>query len=117
MSIRPHNASQVKLTQEQIYEIIREPIVTEKSTLGSQFGQVTFKVGLLATKPEIKVAIEQLFDRKVKAVNTLRQKGKVKDSAEGLAGDLISKRRWLHLKMAKMSMLVMEFKANGSKTL
>ena len=78
MSIRPHNASQVKLTQEQMYEIIREPIVTEKSTLGSQFGQVTFKVGLLATKPDIKVAIEQLFDRKVKAVNTLRQKGKVK---------------------------------------
>jgi large subunit ribosomal protein L23 len=39
---------------------------------------VTFKVGLLATKPEIKVAVEQLFDRKVKAVNTLRQKGKVK---------------------------------------
>ena len=78
MSIRPHNASQVKLTQEQMYEIIREPIVTEKSTLGSQFGQVTFKVGLLATKPEIKVAVEQLFDRKVKAVNTLRQKGKVK---------------------------------------
>ena len=78
MSIRPHNASQVKLTQEQMYEIIREPIVTEISTLGSQFGQVTFKVGLLATKPEIKVAVEQLFDRKVKAVNTLRQKGKVK---------------------------------------
>ena len=78
MSIRPHNASQVKLTQEQMYDIIREPIVTEKSTLGSQFGQVTFKVGLLATKPEIKVAVEQLFDRKVKAVNTLRQKGKVK---------------------------------------
>ena len=48
MSIRPHNASQVKLTQEQMYDIIREPIVTEKSTLGSQFGQVTFKVGLLA---------------------------------------------------------------------
>ena len=78
MSIRPHNASQVKLTQEQMYDIIREPIVAEKSTLGSQFGQVTFKVGLLATKPEIKVAVEQLFDRKVKAVNTLRHKGKVK---------------------------------------
>ena len=66
MSIRPHNASQVKLTQEQMYEIIREPIVTEKSTLGSQFGQVTFRVDLLATKPEIKVAVEQLLIAKLK---------------------------------------------------
>ena len=49
-----------------------------KSTLGSQFGQATFVVDLHATKPEIKVAVETLFDRKVRAVNTLRQKGKVK---------------------------------------
>ena len=78
MSIRPYNASQVKMTRERMYEIIRQPVVTEKSTLGSQYGQVTFLVDLLATKPEIKVAVEQLFDRKVSAVNTLRQKGKVK---------------------------------------
>ena len=78
MSIRPYNASQVKMTRERMYEIIRQPVVTEKSTLGSQYGQVTFLVDLLATKPEIKVAVEQLVDRKVSAVNTLRQKGKVK---------------------------------------
>ena len=78
MSIRPYKASQVKMTRERMYEIIRQPVVTEKSTLGSQYGQVTFLVDLLATKPEIKVAVEQLFDRKVSAVNTLRQKGKVK---------------------------------------
>tara|TARA_B100001123_G_C15287898_1_gene1016302 strand:+ start:1904 stop:2233 length:330 start_codon:yes stop_codon:yes gene_type:complete len=78
MSIRPYNAGQVKMTRERMYEIIRQPVVTEKSTLGSQYGQVTFLVDLLATKPEIKVAVEQLFDRKVSAVNTLRQKGKVK---------------------------------------
>jgi large subunit ribosomal protein L23 len=78
MSMRPYNASQVKLSRERMYEIIRYPLVTEKTTLGSQFGQVTFVVGLDATKPEIKVAVEQLFDRKVKTVNTLRQKGKVK---------------------------------------
>jgi large subunit ribosomal protein L23 len=78
MSMRPYNASQVRLSRERMYEIIRRPLVTEKSTLGSQFGQVTFVVDLSATKPEIKVAVEQLFDRKVKAVNTLRQKGKVK---------------------------------------
>jgi large subunit ribosomal protein L23 len=78
MSMRPYNASQVTLSRERMYEIIRRPLVTEKSTLGSQFGQVTFVVDLSASKPEIKVAVEQLFDRKVKAVNTLRQKGKVK---------------------------------------
>lgn len=78
MSMRPHNANQVKMTSERMYEIIRHPVVTEKSTLGSQFGQITFVVELLATKPEIKVAVEKLFDRKVKSVNTLRQKGKVK---------------------------------------
>jgi large subunit ribosomal protein L23 len=78
MSMRPYNASQVQLSRERLYEIIRRPLVTEKSTLGSQFGQVTFVVDLSASKPEIKVAVEQLFDRKVKAVNTLRQKGKVK---------------------------------------
>jgi large subunit ribosomal protein L23 len=78
MSMRPYNASQVKLSRERMYEIIRYPLVTEKSTLGSQFGQVTFVVDLVASKPEIKVAVEQLFDRKVKSVNTLRQKGKVK---------------------------------------
>lgn len=78
MTMRPFNASQVKMSKERMYEIIRRPMVTEKSTLGSQFGQVTFVVDLLATKPEIKVAVEQLFDRKVKAVNTLRQKGKAK---------------------------------------
>ena len=78
MSMRPYNASQVRLSKERMYVIIRRPLVTEKSTLGSQFGQVTFVVELHASKPEIKVAVEQLFDRKVKSVNTLRQKGKVK---------------------------------------
>lgn len=78
MSMRPYNASQVRLSDERAYDIIVRPIVTEKSSLGSQFGQVTFVVTLDATKPEIKVAVERLFDRKVKAVNTVLTKGKVK---------------------------------------
>lgn len=78
MSMRPYNTSQVRLSDERAYDIIVRPIVTEKSSLGSQFGQVTFEVTLDATKPEIKVAIERLFDRKVKAVNTVLTKGKVK---------------------------------------
>ncbi len=52
--------------QEWMYDIISSPVVTEKSTLGSQYGQVTFKVPKTATKPQIKVAVETLFGVKVK---------------------------------------------------
>ncbi len=61
---------------EKSYTILRHPIVTEKSTLGSQNGQVTFAVSPEATKPEIKAAVEALFNVKVTAVNTLVRKGK-----------------------------------------
>lgn len=64
--------------QEWMYEIISHPHVTEKATMGSEHGQVTFKVPMSATKPKIKKAIETLFDVKVKGVNTLIQKGKNK---------------------------------------
>lgn len=67
-----------KVSSERRYEVIRRPVVTEKSTLGSEHNQVTFEVPLDATKPEIKAAIEEIFKVKVKAVNTLRNKGKVK---------------------------------------
>ncbi len=60
------------------YDTILRPVITEKSTVGSEHNQVTFKVPLTATKPEIKKAVEKLFDVKVKAVNTLRQNGKRK---------------------------------------
>lgn len=68
----------ITVTQLQAYDLITTPMVTEKSTLGSEHNQVTFRVPLTATKPEIKQAVELLFKVKVKAVNTLRQKGKVK---------------------------------------
>ena len=64
--------------RERMYEVILSPVITEKSTLGSEHGQVTFRVPLDAHKHEIKAAVEALFKVKVKAVNTLRQKGKVK---------------------------------------
>lgn len=63
---------------EWMYEIIRNPIVTEKSTMGSANGQVTFKVPLSATKPKIKTAVETLFKVDVTNVNTSIQKGKTK---------------------------------------
>lgn len=63
---------------EWMYGIIASPVVTEKSTLGSEHGQVTFKVPVKATKPDIKAAVEALFKVKVQRVNTLIQKGKTK---------------------------------------
>lgn len=60
------------------YDIVRNPVVTEKSTMASENNQVVFDVAIDASKPEIKVAVEQLFSVKVKAVNTLVRKGKVK---------------------------------------
>ncbi len=63
---------------EWMYEIISQPHITEKATLGSEHGQVTFRVPRSATKPKIKLAVETLFGVKVKGVNTLVQKGKNK---------------------------------------
>ncbi len=60
------------------YDILHSPVITEKATLGAENNQVTFRVAINATKPEIKAAVEGLFQVKVKAVNTLRQQGKVK---------------------------------------
>lgn len=71
-------AKKKEQVQEWMYEIISRPHITEKATLGSQHGQVTFIVPTSATKPKIKQAVETLFGVKVKGVNTLIQKGKTK---------------------------------------
>jgi large subunit ribosomal protein L23 len=60
------------------YDIIVAPVVTEKATMASEHNKVLFKVAAKATKPQIKEAIERLFDVKVKSVNTLVRKGKNK---------------------------------------
>jgi large subunit ribosomal protein L23 len=60
------------------YDLIRKPIITEKATLASEGGAVVFEVAMDATKPQIKDAVESLFNVKVKAVNTTITKGKVK---------------------------------------
>jgi len=60
------------------YDVIISPVITEKATRTSEYNQVTFRVPLDATKPQIKAAVEALFKVKVKAVNTLRVKGKTK---------------------------------------
>jgi large subunit ribosomal protein L23 len=60
------------------YDVIVAPVITEKATLASEANQVIFKVKRDATKTEIKSAIEGLFKVKVKAVNTIVRKGKLK---------------------------------------
>lgn len=60
------------------YDVILSPVITEKSTMASEFNQVTFEVPISATKPQIKGAVEDLFDVKVKAVNTVIMRGKIK---------------------------------------
>ena len=60
------------------YDVIIAPHITEKSTLASEANAVVFKVAGNATKPQIKEAIEAIYDKKVVAVNTLIQKGKTK---------------------------------------
>ena len=63
---------------EKAYITLTKPVVTEKSMMGSQHGQVTFNVPLEATKPDIKSAVETIYSVKVTAVNTVLTKGKTK---------------------------------------
>ena len=60
------------------HDVIRAPVITEKSTLVSEYNQVMFKVARDASKAEIKDAVEKLFRVKVRAVNTQVRKGKMK---------------------------------------
>ncbi|MET4131196.1 large subunit ribosomal protein L23 [Porphyrobacter sp. MBR-155] len=60
------------------YDVILSPHITEKATLASENYAVVFKVAGSATKPQIKEAIEAIYDKKVVAVNTLIMKGKTK---------------------------------------
>jgi large subunit ribosomal protein L23 len=60
------------------YDVIVSPVITEKATMASEQNKVVFKVRKDATKPQIKAAVERLFDVKVDSVNTLVRKGKTK---------------------------------------
>ena len=67
-----------KFNKERLYEIIRSPIITEKTTTLSEYGQVVFQVDACATKDEIKEALKFLFKVEVKKVATINQAGKLK---------------------------------------
>ena len=75
MSKAPKTAAAIKPEH---YDLIKKPVITEKATMASEAGAVVFQVAMDSTKPQIKEAVEKLFDVKVKSVNTLVRKGKSK---------------------------------------
>ena len=78
MSVRARKPVKTTVSKAAAYDTILRPIITEKATIANENGQVTFAVAINATKPQIKAAVELLFNVKVKAVNTIFQKGKTK---------------------------------------
>ena len=81
-----------KVSAERMYDLVRSPVITEKATMASELNKVVFKVASTATKPQIKEAVEKLFDVKVKSVNTLVRKGKFK-VFKGMMGEQQSTKR------------------------
>ena len=78
MSVRPRKRINPQISQNKAYQIILNPLVTEKSTQQSEFNKMVFSVPVNATKLEVKSSIEKIFSVKVKTVNTILSKGKVK---------------------------------------
>ena len=78
MSVRARKRVNTVVSKAGAYDTILRPIITEKATMANENGQVTFAVAIDATKPEIKAAVEMLFNVNVTAVNTILQKGKKK---------------------------------------
>ena len=78
MSVRARKRVNIVVSKIAAYDIILRPVITEKATMANENGQVTFSVAMDATKPEIKAAVEMLFNVRVTAVNTSVLKGKTK---------------------------------------
>lgn len=72
------------MNQERIYKVLLGPLISEKATMCAENGQVVFRVAPDATKPEIKKAVEQLFNVKVEGVQVLNRKGKLKRTMRGV---------------------------------
>ena len=78
MSIRPRKKNDAKISFNKAYQVVLNPLVTEKATQMSQFNKMVFSVPLTANKLDIKLSIEKIFTVKVKSVNTILLKGKIK---------------------------------------
>jgi len=73
------------MNSEKLYDVLRAPVVTEKTARAGEFNQYVFQVATTASKPEIKAAVEQVFEVSVKAVQVANQRGKVR-RFRGMAG-------------------------------
>ena len=78
MSVRPRKKIEMKISQNKAYQVILKPLVTEKSTQMSEYNKMVFAVPINSTKLEVKSSIEKIFSVKVKTVNTILTKGKLK---------------------------------------
>tara|TARA_B100000524_G_scaffold319256_1_gene199123 strand:- start:6 stop:335 length:330 start_codon:yes stop_codon:yes gene_type:complete len=78
MSIRPRKKNTTRISSNKAYQVVLKPLVTEKATQMSEFNKMVFSVPLKANKFNIKLSIEKIFTVKVKSVNTIILKGKVK---------------------------------------
>jgi large subunit ribosomal protein L23 len=84
--------------RERLYKVLLGPHISEKATIVADGnGQYVFKVAPDATKPEIKQAVEALFEVKVMNVRTLNQKGKTKRSVRGLSKRKDTKKAYVRL--------------------
>ena len=80
------------------YDIIKKPIITERSMMGTQNNKYTFEVATDSNKLEIKQAIEKIFDVKVASVNTINRQGKRKRTRFGWGARKNTKRAIVTLK-------------------
>jgi len=78
MSIRPRKKIDAVISFNKAYQVVLNPLITEKATQLSEFNKMVFSVPLTASKLDIKSSIEKIFSVKVKSVNTILLKGKVK---------------------------------------
>ena len=78
MSVRPRKKNYLEISTNKAYQVILKPLVTEKATQLSEFNKMVFAVPVNASKLEVKLSIEKIFSVKVKTVNTIVLKGKLK---------------------------------------
>ena len=78
MSVRPRKKIDMKISLNKAYQVILNPLVTEKATQLSEYNKIVFAVPINASKLEVKSSIEKIFSVKVKTVNTILTKGKLK---------------------------------------
>tara|TARA_Y200000002_G_scaffold97693_1_gene79071 strand:- start:163 stop:492 length:330 start_codon:yes stop_codon:yes gene_type:complete len=78
MSVRPRKKYNNAISINKSYQVILNPLITEKATQMSEFNKMVFSVPLSANKFDIKLSIEKIFSVKVKSVNTILRKGKEK---------------------------------------